>query len=176
MKKSSQLVFLVVCFAISPLMAQPARRGARPPAVPPPLLMEQLSRMTPKERDHVLGRLPSERRSVIEDRLRKYSEMPEPARRRLRDEYNLFQRLPPEKQQEMRKLFKQLFEFPEDRRRVLRRELFRLRNMTPDRRASRMNSARFKEDLTEDEREFLMSLTELFSRPAESTHNRASGP
>jgi hypothetical protein len=97
--------------------------------------------------------------------------MPEPARRRLRDEYNLFQRLPPEKQQEMRKLFKQLFEFPEDRRRVLRRELFRLRNMTPDRRASRMNSARFKEDFNEEEREFLMSLTELFSRPAQSTHN-----
>lgn len=167
MMKLVAVALLAIGVTASPALAQGpvGPRKSRPPAVPPHLVMERLSRMSPSERDRLFGRLPQERRDAIEERLRKYSEMPPAMKKRLRDEYNLFQQLTPEKQEEMRKLFKQLGDFPEDRRAAIRRELVRLRNMPPERREKRMASPRFSEEYNEDERQFLSNLTELLARP-----------
>lgn len=142
--------------------AQP-RRG-RGPDVPPHLLMERLSRMTPNERDRLFSKLPPERRSLIEERLGKYSKMPSAAKERLRDEYSSFQQLPPEKQEEVRKLYKQFSELPEDRRPALRRELVRLRNMPENRRTKRMASGKFLEEYSDSERSLLASLVDILAK------------
>jgi hypothetical protein len=146
--------------------AQMRGRSQRPPSIPPHLVMERLSRMSPKEREDLLGRLPNQRRALIEERLKNYSRMPETAKKRLRDEYDFFQQLPPEKQDEMRTLFRRLGGFPQDRRSALRREIVRLRNLPHEQRAERMNSDSFREEFSEGEREFLGELTRLFTHPA----------
>ena len=138
-------------------------QGPRRASIPPHLVLERLSRMSPEERENLLGRLPGDRRALLEDRLRRYREMPEAAKQRLREEYNLFQQLPPEKQEDMRRLFRQLGEFPPARSRALRRELVRLRNMTAEHRAQRMTSGRFKEEFSEPEREFLSNLMDVLT-------------
>ena len=166
MDKCFGVALLAWAFLGTTALAQPPARRHRQPAIPPYLEMERLSRMTPEQRNALLGALPGERRTLVEERLRKFSEMPEPARNRLRDEYNHFQRLPPEKQEEMRKLFRQLNDFPEQRRRAVRKELVRLRNMTPERRTARMKSEAFQEDFNETEREFLVNLTGLLTETA----------
>ena len=142
--------------------AQP--RGGRRPEVPPHLVMERLSRMTPGERDRLFSKLPPERRSLLEERLGKYSKMPSEAKERLRDEYNSFQQLPADKQEEVRKLYKQFSELPEDRRPALRKELVRLRNMPAERRTRRMGSERFRTEYSDSERTLLTSLVEILTK------------
>src|SRR5688572_15464 len=92
------------------VQAQP--RKGRGPDVPPHLVMERLSRMTPGERDRLFSTLPAQRRSLLEDRLDKYNKMPSEAKKRLREEFNSFQQLPSEKQDEVRKLYKQFSDLP----------------------------------------------------------------
>ena len=145
------------------------RRKGRAPDVPPHLVMERLSRMTPGERDRLFSKLPPERRSLLEDRLGKYSRMPHEAKQRLRDEYNSFQQLPADKQEEVRKLYKQFSELPEDRRPALRRELVRLRNIPAKRRTKRMASNKFLAEYSDTERTLLASLVDILSQhPSEA--------
>ena len=141
------------------VQAQP--RKGRGPEVPPHLVMERLSRMTPVERDRLFSKLPSERRSLLEDRLDKYNKMPSEAKQRLREEFNSFQQLPAEKQDEVRKLYKQFSELPEDRRPVLRREIHKLRGLPAERRAQRMASDRFRSEYSESERTLLAALVDI---------------
>src|SRR5688572_20612037 len=145
-----------------PAQAQP--RKGRGPDVPPHLVMERLSRMTPGERDRLFSKLPPERRSLLEERLGKYSKMPSEAKERLRDEYNSFQQLPADKQEEVRKFYKQFSELPEDRRPALRKELVRLRNMPAERRTKRMASDRFRTEYSESERTLLTSLVDILTK------------
>lgn len=161
---SSRFTSAVLCtLALAATATAQPRRG-RAPDVPPHLVLERLSRMTPGERDRLFSRLPPERRSLIEERLGKYSKMPSAAKERLRDEYNSFQQLPAEKQEEVRKLYKQFSELPETRRPALRRELVRLRNMPEDRRTKRMASDRFLEEYSESERTLLASLVDILAK------------
>ena len=159
--RRASAVLLAVAFA-GTVEAQP--RKGRGPDVPPHLVMERLSRMTPGERDRLFSKLPPDRRSLLEERLGKYSRMPSEAKERLRDEYNSFQQLPTDKQEEVRKLYKQFSELPEDRRPALRRELVRLRNMPDDRRTKRMASKRFLGDYSDAERTLLTSLVDILTK------------
>lgn len=158
----SDFVILVFSFlmVLAPALGQTARRS-RP--VPPHLVMEKLSTMTPEQRQTLLDRIPPGRRELVEERLRKYNEMPEPAKKRLRDEYRQFQQLSPEKQNDMRKLFRQLGSFPDDRRKALRKEIVRLRNMPAERRSARIKSSEFAGEFSDKERDFLSSLTNLLT-------------
>ena len=153
----------MLALALSGVVHAQPRKGPRSD-VPPHLLMERLSRMTPGERDRLFSKIPAERRSLLEDRLDKYNKMPSEAKQRLRDEFNSFQQLPAEKQDEVRKLYKQFSELPEDRRPVLRRELHRLRGLPPERRAWRMATERFRSDYNDSERTLLAALVEILSK------------
>jgi hypothetical protein len=157
-------VLFVTLLALAPHSAS-AQTLRRPPVdVPPHLVMERLSRMTPEERDRLLANMSPKRRMLLEDRLGKYTRMPTEAKQRLREEYDSFHQLPPEKQDEVRKLYKQFSELPDDRRRTLRRELVRLRNMPEQRRAGRMQSERFQSEYSESERALLTNLVEILAR------------
>src|SRR4051812_47020429 len=67
--------------------------GYRPPRmpVPPHMILERLSGMTPDEREHFLSRLPADRRERLEQRLREFESMPPEDRERLRRESDGFQ-------------------------------------------------------------------------------------
>ena len=161
MSRFSAAVLLALALS-GAVQAQP--RKSRGPDVPPHLVMERLSRMTPGERDRLFSKLPAERRSLLEDRLDKYNKMPSEAKQRLREEFNSFQQLPADKQEEVRKLYKQFSDLPDDRRPVLRRELYRLRGLPEDRRAKRMASERFRSDYSDSERTLLAGLVEILSK------------
>jgi hypothetical protein len=154
---------ILLALALSGVAQAQPHKGPGP-NVPPHLVMERLSRMTPGERDRLFSKLPAERRSLLEERLDKYNKMPSEAKERLREEFNSFQQLPAEKQEEVRKLYKQFSDLPEDRRPVLRRELHRLRGMPADRRARRMSTDRFRSEYSEAERALLAALVEILER------------
>jgi hypothetical protein len=141
------------------------QRSAASGFIPPHLVMERLSRMSPEERRRMLDRLPPEKRKVTEERLRQFDAMPAPMRDRLRKEYNDFQSLAPEKQQELRGLFHRFSGVPEDRRQEMRRELNRLRSMPPARRAERIGEEAFRSEFNDDEREILQGLVEILPPP-----------
>jgi len=134
--------------------------------MPPPFLMERLSRMSPEEREGMLKRLPPDRRALLEDRLREYDQLPQEAKDRLRREYNGFRQLPPEKQDEVRKMFRKFSELAPDRRRQLRRELMQLRDMPADKRGLVLNSERFRSEYSEEERDLLEHLSGALPSPA----------
>ncbi len=163
-------VISILVLVASAAVSQPRRGG--PPAVPPHLLIERLSRMTPSERDRLLSRLPAERRSLLEERISRYSNMPEDARKRLREEYEFFQQLPEDKQAQVRKLYRQFSDLPDERRRELRRELLLLRSMDSDGRSKRVESEAFRMSYEESERHILTGLIEILQRHSEPSSAR----
>ncbi len=179
----------VVLLAALPLTAQPAsetrsqaeksrvrERPAPQPFVPPHLVMERLSRMSPEELRRMLDRLPPDKRRITEERLHQLASMPPAARERLRQEFNDFLQLTPEKQQELRLLFRRYSDLPEARRPDVRRELSRLRAMPPARRAARIGEEAFRSEFNDDEREILQGLVEVLPPPPPAPPLRRTRP
>ena len=177
---ASGLVALLLCAFGSTAVAQngpngpPARspfagragRGPgpgfdRPEPVPPHLMMERISRMSPDELERMLRRFPPERRANFEERLKHLQNMPPALRERMREEFNAFMALKPEQREEVRQSFAKLSRLPDDRRMEVRREVNRLRQMPPQRRTARMSNPRFKEEFSEEERQILADLSAL---------------
>jgi len=158
------LLVLVSCATAQPFRAR-AKDNRAPGFIPPHLVMERLSRMSPDERKRMLDRLPEDKRRITEERLRELESMPPVARERLRKEFNDFQGLTPEKQQELRNLFQRFSKVSEERRHELRRELNRLRSMPPARRAARIGDEHFRSEFNDEEREILQGLVETLPPP-----------
>jgi hypothetical protein len=167
MNRLGVICVLAIAAAAAPAASAQSRRPPKGLQPPGHLVTERLSRMTPEERERTLSKLPPERRQAVEQRLEKYNSLPEPAKQRLREEYNVFQQLPPEKQDQMRALFKEFNGLAEQRRKSVRRELLRLRNMPPDRRMRRMGSEKFKAGYSDSERLLMGNLLTLLSRDSQ---------
>lgn len=127
-----------------------------PAAGPPPDAVERFSRLTPSERREALGKLPKERRQMMERRLEQWDKTPPEERRRLAGSYARFQEMTPEKQQEVRQLFRRFSDtFPPERRPEAQAAIRRLRKAEPEERKRMLNSRRIQDSFNEDERKLI---------------------
>ncbi|MFN0100593.1 MAG: DUF3106 domain-containing protein [Bryobacteraceae bacterium] len=152
-------VFLSCTAAADPQPALKRKGGGfvrKGPDGPPPDVVERFSRLSSAERREALGKLPPERRRMMERRLEQWANTPPDQRRRLEGSYARFQEMTPEKQQEVRQLFRRFSEtFPPDRRPTAHNAIRRLRKADPEERKKFLESRRFQDSFSEDERKLI---------------------
>lgn len=136
---------------------QPALKRKGPGFVgPTPDLVERFSRLTPSERREALGKLPPERRLMMERRLENWVNTPPEERQRLQGSYARFQEMTPERQQEVRQLFRRFSETFEPERRPKAQHAVRvLKKADPEERKRFLGSRQFQNNFTEDERKLI---------------------
>jgi Protein of unknown function (DUF3106). len=123
-----------------------------------PGAFERLSKMPPAQRQHVLEKLPPERKAKVESRLEEYNNLPPAEKQRLHEQVESFHQLPPEKQDAVRRLFQRFNNLPEERRGTVRQEFQDLRRMSPEDRRARINSDEFRNKFTQNEQHLLDNL------------------
>lgn len=138
-----------------------------PPGGPNADAVERFSRLTPSERREALGKLPPERREMMERRLEKWAQTSPEERRRLQGSYAKFQEMAPEKQQEVRQLFRRFSEtFPPERRMQAQAAIRQLRRADGEERKRLLGSRRLQENFSDDERKLIEQMAiELPDRP-----------
>lgn len=123
---------------------------------PGPDVVERFSRLTPSERREAIGKLPPERRKMMERRLEEWANTPAEERRRLEGTYARFQEMTPEKQQEIRQLFRRFSEtFAPDRRPKAQNAIRLLKRADSEERQRFTGSRRYQENFNEDERKLI---------------------
>lgn len=121
-----------------------------------PDAVDRFSRLTPSERREALGKLPPERRKMMERRLEEWANTPPEERRRLGGSYARFQEMTPEKQQEVRQLFRRFSEtFEPDRRPKAQNAIRLLKKADPEERKGVLGSRPFQKNFSEDERQLI---------------------
>jgi uncharacterized protein YktA (UPF0223 family) len=126
------------------------------PMGPAPDVLDRFGRLSPAERREALGKLPPERRKMMERRLDEWSQKSPEERERLRGSYAKFQEMTPEKQQEVRQLFRRFSEtFQPERRPKAQNAIRLLKKADGEERKRILNSPRFLENFNEDERKLI---------------------
>ena len=121
-----------------------------------PEVVERFSRLTPSERDEALGKLPPERRKMMERRLEAWANTSPEERRRLEGSYARFQEMTPEKQQEVRQLFRRFSEtFEPERRHQAHKAIRLLRKADAEERKRILGSGPLQKNFNEDERKLI---------------------
>ncbi|MCX6604515.1 MAG: DUF3106 domain-containing protein [Acidobacteria bacterium] len=163
---TTRLILILVLLA-GALVAdpQPQAKQLRKGLIPPPpaqaLVIEKLRRMTPEERERVLGSMPPGRRRMFEQRLEQWNRLDPEQKKRLEGSLESFRTLTTEQQETVRGLFRKFSEtMPEDKRGEGRRMLARLRNLEPDERKALLNAPRVKARFTDSERDLLAEMAE----------------
>jgi hypothetical protein len=132
--------------------------------MPPPgqaEALEKLSRLTPDERERVLGKMAPARRQMLERRLEQWNNMPPGQKRRMEESLEAFRQLTPEQQETMRKLYRRFNDtLPDAKRAEGRRALSLLRRMEPEQRKRALNGPRLKASFTDTERDLLAEMCE----------------
>lgn len=136
-----------------PVWAQ--KRQPAPPRQERPA--ERLQKMSPKQRQKALEKIPPERRAAIEKRLENLERMSPEERARLAQ----FRSLSPERQQAVRQAARRLSALPQDRQAALKQELSEMKGLTTEERQARMNSKEFKGRLAPGERKLVKDLAEV---------------
>lgn len=163
------LILAVLSWAVS--LAQPSEVRVRkaPGAIKSKASMvrrqqlrqiERLSRMSVKEREEALERLPPARRQDARRRLEAFQRLPPEERERLGRGLERFRDLPPERQARIRRLFRQFNDQPAERRPALRQELNQLRQLEDGERRARINSDEFRNKHSLAEQQLLADLSE----------------
>jgi len=145
---------------IGPRIGMKKGRGpGGPGGAPPPEVMERWREMSADERQHMVDRLPPERRDVFRRRMELWENMRPEERKGVRDRFDRFRDLPPEQQSNARRAFRQFNQLPMERRGELRREMNALRGLTEEERTARFNSDEFRERFDSRERGLIQDLT-----------------
>lgn len=140
---------------------QPAHQAANPPKSP----VERLSKMTPKQREAALAKLPPERQEQLKKRLEMYDRMSPDEKQRLNDQYEIFRQLPPERQESMRRLFRRFNNMPDERKPMLQQEFRNLRTMKESERVARLKSDDFRARFSVPERRLLQEMATTVAGP-----------
>jgi hypothetical protein len=150
-----------ILFAFPALAQRPKPAPGRSPTqgfgIPP--IFEKLQRMSPKERNEALGKLPPDRARAVQDRLKGFQQMSPEERERLAEQYEWFSNLPPEKQKAMRDAFRRYSDLPAARQDKVREEFRSMRELSESDRRERMESEEFRSRFNKDDRELLEEMT-----------------
>jgi hypothetical protein len=135
-------------------------KKGRPMGPPPPSpeLMDRWRGMSADERQHMVDRLPPERRDLFRRRMEMWEHMRPEERKGMRDRFDRFRDLPPEQQSNARRAFREFNQLPNERKSELRREMNALRGLTEEERTARFNSEEFKSKFDAHERGLMQDL------------------
>lgn len=166
--------------AATPSLAQGRRgnRGARKqPAASRPghagQWLRQYKDMPPEQQQQALDNdpqfrnLPPERQQKLRERLQRFSSLPSDRQQRILDRMETWEHLTPDQKQQAKQLFSQIKDLPPERRQMMQRAIDDLRNMPPEQRQQAIDSNRFKNQFSEQERGLLNGISQLPLAPAD---------
>jgi hypothetical protein len=165
---------LFVCGAVSPVLAQ----QQKPPKSPPPAKpaagkpagggkpgaagrgpqsnsvqeLDRFSKMSPKEREKALSKLPPQRRAVFEQRLEQY------------------EKLPPEEKARERQLVEEMESLPKDRQNAVKQEIQRIRALPGPQRLRALSGEDFKQRFAPDEQKVVLGAFPNIQKRLEDHH------
>jgi len=120
------------------------------------------------DNDPAFRNLPPERQQKLKERLQHFSSLPSDRQQRILDRMETWEHLTPQQKQQAKQLFSQLKDLPPERRQMVQRAIDNLRNMPPEQRQQAIDSDRFKNQFSEQERGLLNGISQLPLAPAES--------
>lgn len=183
--------FLVVTLAI-PGRSVAQKHEAPPPPSPPPPAQQEASRphqdrprghagdflrrygdLPPDQQEEALQndpdfrRLPPARQQRLRERLQHFSSLPPDKQLSILSRMETWEHLTPAQKQEARQLFGEFRQLPPDRQHVVKEALDTLRDMPPDQREKEINSDRYKNQFSDQERELIRGAVRLPLAPPE---------
>jgi len=111
--------------------------------------------------------LPPERQQKLRERLQHFSNLPSDRQQRILDRMETWEHLTPQQKQNAKQLFSQLKDLPPERRQVVQGAISDLRRMPPDQRQQAIDSDRFKNQFSPQERGLLNGISQLPLAPAD---------
>lgn len=129
--------------------------------------MNRHSNMTPEQQQRALSnepgfrQLPPQTQQHLRNRLNQLNDMPPEQRQRLIERNEAIERLTLPQRQQVRGAMQQLGQLPMDRRRMVARAFRDLREMPPDQRQALLNSDRFRNQFSPQERGTLGQLLDV---------------
>ena len=123
--------------------------------------IDEFARMSPQERQKVLGRLPPGRADKVRKQLDDYNHMTPGQQAAAREQLDAFRNLPPQRQEGMRKAFAKFSREPAERQQAMRQELNQLRGLPEAERRERLNSPEFNGRFTNNERKIVREMSDL---------------
>ncbi|MCX6593992.1 MAG: DUF3106 domain-containing protein [Acidobacteria bacterium] len=136
--------------------------GPGSPGFPNFEAIERINSLTPEQRERFLGRLPEERRRVMEERMERFRNMPPEEKQRLRERFEQFQQMDPEQQDRARHAFRQFGFLPEERREALQGEMDALRRMNAEERRRYMRTPQFRDKFPPPDRRLMLEMMGIF--------------
>jgi len=175
---------VLVVGAATPSLAQERRgnRGARkqPAASRPGHAGEWLRRYKdrpPNQKQQALDNdpqfrnLPPERQQKLRERLQHFNSLPSDRQQRILNRMETWEHLTPDQKQQAKQLFSQIKDLPPERRHVVQSAINDLRNMSPEQRQQVIDSNRFKNQFSEQERGLLNGISQLPLAPTEASQS-----
>lgn len=123
------------------------------------------------QNDPAFRRLPPGQQQVLRQRLQHFSSLPPQQQLRMLNRMETWEHLTPAQKQQARQIFGQFRQLPPDRRRMVAREFRSLREMSPEQREQAIDSPRFKEMFSNQEREMMRGAARLPLAPPEGGEN-----
>ena len=119
------------------------------------------------DNDPAFRNLPPERQQKLKERLQHFSSLPSDRQQRILDRMETWEHLTPQQKQQAKQLFSQLKDLPPERRQMVQSAIDNLRNMPPDQRQQAIDSNRFKNQFSPQERGLLNGISQLPLAPAD---------
>ena len=119
------------------------------------------------DNDPAFRNLPPERQQKLKERLQHFSSLPSDRQQRILDRMETWEHLTPQQKQQAKQLFSQLKDLPPERRHMVQSAIDNLRNMSPEQRQQAIDSNRFKNQFSPQERGLLNGISQLPLVPAD---------
>lgn len=118
------------------------------------------------ENDPQFRNLPPQRQQQLRQRLQKFSSLPPQQQDRILNRMETWEHLTPQQKQTARGLYQQMNNLPPGRRDMVEGAIRDLRQMPPDQRQEVLNSRRYQNTFTSQERNMLNGISQLPLAPA----------
>lgn len=126
------------------------------------------------QNDPQFQNLPPERQQRLREQLQRFNSLPPDKQQRILNRMEKWERLTPQQKEDARQMFSQLRQLPPDRRQKVQSAIEDLRGMPPAQRQQMIDSDKFKNQFSPEERGLLNGISQLPLAPADSNPNEPS--
>lgn len=119
------------------------------------------------ESDPQFRRLPAQRQQQLRQRLQHFNSLPPQQQDRIMSRMETWEHLTPQQKQTVRGIYQQMQKLPPGRREMVNNAIGDLRQLPPEQRREMLNSPRYRNMFTPQERNMLNGITQLPLAPAD---------